>query len=149
MAQAQDQPSSIPIGMGCKPNAREPSGATISGGFALDRVTNYSTEQPSYSSDNRLSPIPPSPGNDMSSYPPLYGNSSIPEQQYDSLYSSFPQAKNMKHTPTSLGWGIQGTDFVKLYKFIVPKGKPPYLELLEKWRPTYQTPIRLYLDEPT
>jgi len=34
-----------------------------------------------------------------------------------------------------------------MYTFIVPKDKLPYLELLEKWTPTYQTPHRMYLNE--
>jgi hypothetical protein len=118
-------------------------------GFALDRVSNTSTDsQPSYSSENCRSPISPSPGNDMS-YSTLYGNNPITQPPYDSSYGSFPQTENVRHTPTSLGWGIKGADFAKLYNFIVPKGKLPYLELLEKWTPTYQTPSKVYLDEPT
>jgi len=115
------------------------------GGFALDRVSNNSTDSQPSSYD--FSPISPSQINDMSSYP-LYGGNPLSSQQYDSSYTSLQQTDNTRHTPTSLNWGVKAADFVKLYKFIVPKSKLPYLELLEKWTPTYQTPLRVYLDEP-
>jgi hypothetical protein len=70
-------------------------------------------------------------------------------QQYDSSlsYPYFPQPET-RHTPSSLGWP-RGTDLVKLYKFIVPKGKLPYFQLQERFIPTYETPQRVYLDELT
>ncbi|KAN0098420.1 hypothetical protein V8E51_014083, partial [Hyaloscypha variabilis] len=114
----------------------------------LDRVSNVASGAPTAFSDNFFSPIPPSPINNMSSYSQLYGGNPLPSQSYDSSYSSFQQTENVRYTPSSLEWGPQGVDFVKLYKFIVPKGKLPYLELLDKWTPTYQTPVRVYLDEP-
>ena len=119
----------------------------MQGGFALDRVSNTSTDSQSFSDDNCFSPIPPSPITDMSSYSQLYGGNPLPSQQYDSSYSSFQQTEDVRYTPSSLEWGPQAADFVKLYKFIVLKGKLPYLELLEKWTPTYQTPRRVYLDD--
>jgi hypothetical protein len=61
--------------------------------------------------------------------------------------SSFQQTDNMRHTPNSLEWGTKGIDFVRLYKFIVPKGKQPYFQLLDEWTPTYETPLKVYLDE--
>jgi len=50
-------------------------------------------------------------------------------------------------TPTSLGWKID-TSLLKLYKFLVAKGKEPYFELLPEWTATYETPSRVYLDKP-
>ncbi|PMD46096.1 hypothetical protein L207DRAFT_388633, partial [Hyaloscypha variabilis F] len=51
-----------------------------------------------------------------------------------------------RHTPTSLGWS-RPSDYVKLYKFIVPLKGRPYLELLQQWTPTSTTPEKVYLDE--
>jgi len=62
-------------------------------------------------------------------------------------YPYFPQPET-RHTPSSLGWP-PGTDFVKLYKFFVPKGKLPYFQLQERYTPTSQTPQRVHLDEST
>jgi hypothetical protein len=63
-----------------------------------------------------------------------------------SSYGDFQQPEAVRHTPSSLGWS-QATELVKLYKFILPKGKLPYFELLEKFTPTYETSDRVYLDE--
>jgi hypothetical protein len=103
------------------------------------------------SNDDYLSQIPHPPR--ISNFSPssqLYDGNPLPSQSYDPSYISFQQAdlENARHTPRSLEWGPHGADFVKLYKFVVPKGKLPYLELLDKWTPTYQTPRRVYLDEP-
>ncbi|KAE9378203.1 hypothetical protein N431DRAFT_174978 [Stipitochalara longipes BDJ] len=125
-------------------------GYQMHGGLALDRVSNTSTDsqsQPSFSDDHCFPPNTPSPISNMSSYPLFYGSNPVPSQQYDSSYGSFQQTEVERHTPTSLNWGLKSADFVKLYKFIVPKGKLPYLELLENWTPTYQTPYKVYLDE--
>ena len=121
-------------------------GFQMNGGFALDRESNASSiSQLSYSSGDCLS-IPTSPVDNMP-YSPVYENNSQPPQQYHSSYNGyFQQTESVRHTPSSLGWS-QGTELVKLYKFIVPKGKLPYFELLEKWTPTYNTPTRVYLDE--
>jgi hypothetical protein len=84
------------------------------------------------------------------SYTPMYTNNSFaPEspQQFDSSYGIFKQPESVRHTPSSLGWP-PGTKLVNVYKFVVPKGKPPYFDLLEKFAPTYETPARVYLDEP-
>jgi hypothetical protein len=60
----------------------------------------------------------------------------------------FPQTENVRHTLSSLGW-VHGTktELLKLYAFVVLRGKEPYFELLERWTPTYETPLRVYLDE--
>jgi hypothetical protein len=122
-------------------------GYRLSGGFPLDRLSNTSSDsQPSFSSDHCLSPLPHSPADNMSC-PPVFGSNSMPPQQFDSSMGYFQQTEP-KHTPSSLGWP-PGTDFVKLYKFIVQKGKLPYFQLREKWTPTYETPQKVYLDEPT
>lgn len=88
--------------------------------------------------------IPTSPVNSMPHGP--YDGNYLPPQQHDSSFGSFQQTENVRHTPSSLGWS-QGTELVKLYRFIVPKGKMPYLQLLDEWTPTYETPERVYLDE--
>jgi hypothetical protein len=82
------------------------------------------------------------------SYTPGYENGALaPNQQYETAYSYYTPAENVRHTPSSLRW-TQGTDLLNLYKFIVPKGKLPYFELLETFTPTYDTPTRVFLDEP-
>ncbi len=52
-----------------------------------------------------------------------------------------------KPTPKSLGWTLVA-ETLKLYRFIVPKGKEPYFELLPNLQVTAQNPERVYLDEP-
>ena len=96
-----------------------------------------------FSSEHCFS-IPTSPVSSMPHGP--YEGNYLPTQQHDSSFGSFQQTENVRHTPSSLGWS-QGTELVKLYRFIVPKGKMPYFQLLEKWTPTYETPPRVYLDE--
>jgi hypothetical protein len=105
------------------------------------------------SNDSYFSPIPPSPINDTyssSPYSQFYGGNPLPSLPYDFSYSSSQQVEleNVRDTPRSLEWGHQADDFLKLYKFVVPNGKLPYLELLDKWTPTYQTPRKVYLDDP-
>jgi hypothetical protein len=122
------------------------AGFQMNGGIALERnvsnASSNSTSQLSSSSDNCLSPV------DDMTYPLEYESNPLPPQQYDSSFYYPQQTENARHTPTSLGWP-RGTDFVKLYKFIVPKGKLPYFQLQERFTPTYETPQRVYLDEST
>jgi hypothetical protein len=133
----------------------------VSLGYYSD-VKNPQTSAVSYLSENCLS-IPPSPVSNIGYYPDFgdpepkpttsdpYENSrpSNPRssQQFYSSDGYFQQPEDLKHTPSSLGW-IPKLELFKLYKFVVPKGQLPYLELLEKWTPTYDTPSRVYLDEP-
>lgn len=125
-------------------------GYQMNHGHAMDRFSNASSEsQPSRSSEHCFSPIPPSPLDDMSYQPDYQSTYSLPSHSYNSSIGNFQQTDNVRNTPTSLEWGIRGADLVKLYKFIVPKGKSPYFELLGKWTPTYETPILVHLDEPT
>jgi hypothetical protein len=107
------------------------------GGEPLDRqLSNASSvsEMP-YSSSTCFSSMPTSPNT-------MY---SLNTQLYDP--GQFPQSENVKYTPSSLGW-THGTKLLSLYSFVVPKGKDPYLDLLEDWTPTYETPLRVYLDQP-
>jgi hypothetical protein len=68
--------------------------------------------------------------------------------------ASFPTADSMygvgsetiRYTPRTLGW-THGTELLKLYSFVVPKGKEPYFEL-QGWTPTTETPSKVYLDTP-
>jgi hypothetical protein len=55
--------------------------------------------------------------------------------------------KNHRHTTTTLGW-LPNSDLLSLYKFVVPKSKEPYFELMDPWVPTPETPSWVYLDEP-
>jgi len=114
----------------------------------LDRQSNASsTSQVSYSSENCLSSIPTSP---ETMYSPKYEypNNNLTTQQYDSsLPGHYSQSENVRYTPSYLGW-THGTELLKLYTFVVPKGQDPYLEL-GNWTPTYETPLRVYLDQPT
>lgn len=50
-----------------------------------------------------------------------------------------------RHTPSSLGWP-PGTDFLKLYSFLVTRREEPRFELLHNWTPTRSTPRVVYLD---
>jgi hypothetical protein len=69
-----------------------------------------------------------------------------PQQQYNSSSGGFQQNDNVRPTPSSLGWA-KGTEIIKLYTFMMPKGQSPYLRLQDKWTPTYETPAKVYLDE--
>jgi hypothetical protein len=112
----------------------------------MDRTnsnTSSASQLSTFSSEHCFS-IPTSPVNNMPRGP--YEGNYLPTQQQDSSFGSFQQTENVRHTPSSLGWS-QDTELVKLYRFIVPKGKMPYFQLLEKWTPTYQTPTRVYLNE--
>jgi hypothetical protein len=73
-------------------------------------------------------------------------NPYFPQQQYNSSSGGFQQIDNVRHTPSSLGWA-KDTELLKLYTLTIPKGQLPYLQLLEKWTPTYETPVKVYLDE--
>jgi hypothetical protein len=57
------------------------------------------------------------------------------------------QGANQHPTPKSLGW-TSDTELPKLYKFVVTKGKDPYLELLPSFTATRETPNKVYLDTP-
>jgi hypothetical protein len=77
-----------------------------------------------------------------------YANNPLAAQQYDSsLTGHYSQSENVRYTPSSLGW-THGTELLRLYTFVVPKGLEPYLDLLQDWTPTYETPFRVYLDHP-
>jgi hypothetical protein len=88
-----------------------------------------SISEMSYSSSTCFSSMPTSPNT-------MY---SLNTQPYD--------PENVKYTPSSLGW-THGTKLLSLYSFVVPKGQDPYLDLIEEWTPTYETPLRVYLDQP-
>jgi len=94
-----------------------------------------SISEMSYSSSTCFSSMPTSPDT-------IY---SLNTQPYDP--GQYPQSENVKYTPSSLGW-THGTKLLSLYSFVVPKGQDPYLDLLEDWTPTYETPLRVYLDQP-
>lgn len=57
-------------------------------------------------------------------------------------------SNSMKATPSSLGWAPE-SELLRLYKFIVPKGKEPYLELLQGYQICFNVPQRVYLDPPS
>jgi len=99
---------------------------TAYGGFALDREHN------SPPSPNSIAPLP------------------IPSSYYSNIYGTYSDnistSGSIRPTPTSLGWS-RPSELVKLYNFVVPKGKEPYLQLKDNWTPTYETPTKVFLDE--
>ena len=95
-----------------------------------------------------------SPGNyENSSYATDYAGAAFSSVSFDNPSSSpsqYPYPKNHDNarvTPTTLGW-TPDTQLWKVYKFVVVKGKEPYLELLPGCNVTYETPMRVYLDHP-
>jgi hypothetical protein len=117
------------------------------GGEPLDRqLSNASSvSEMSTSSSNGLSSMPPSPD---TMYSPKFEFNPLNTQPYDlSLPGCYSQSENVTYTPSSLGW-TYGTELLRLYTFVVPKGQEPYLELLENRVPTYETPFRVFLDQP-
>ncbi|KAM3075086.1 hypothetical protein ACMFMG_007456 [Clarireedia jacksonii] len=135
------------------------------GGWCMDREMNYSnqsndssqsrssgayyTPQPSsplmpYEHDSQLSQLSQQ---DEAKYAPTTYDNYTTTSQY--IVQSAPiQQRIFKWTPSSLGW-TPNTDLWKLYKFIVPKGKEPYLELLPGLVVYGDTPSRVYLDPPS
>jgi len=104
-----------------------------------------SVSEMSTSSSNGLSSMPPSPD---TMYSPKFEFNPLNTQPYDlSLPGRYSQSENVTYTPSSLGW-TYGTELLRLYTFVVPKGQEPYLELLENRVPTYETPFRVFLDQP-
>jgi hypothetical protein len=125
----------------------------INGGLPLDRdqaLSNDSSISEGSFSSNYLSP-PTSPLDNMSYSTTNYVYEShefSQQQQFDSSpLTGQLLPESVKYTPTLLGW-THNTELVKLYTFIVPKSREPYLQLREKWTPTYETPNRVYLDQP-
>jgi hypothetical protein len=85
-----------------------------------------------------------SPGWDRKIYPSGLQNYSIPPHHHRPSFDYLQESKSVRNGPSSLRW-TPGTDFVKLYKFIMPKGKSPDFELQEKWTPAFGTPLKVYL----
>jgi hypothetical protein len=108
----------------------------------------------------------PSPNTDYATMSP-YGTSPQPyeyDQNYtlssqpvrNVSYSSYRKPENCvgqlaenvlpsRHTPSSLKWRLN-SDLLKLYSFIVTRGKEPYFELLPRWTATQATPQIVHLD---
>ncbi|PQE05760.1 egg shell protein [Rutstroemia sp. NJR-2017a BVV2] len=78
--------------------------------------------------------------------PTTYDNYTTRPSTYEQ--SAPTQQSIVKWTPLSLGW-TPNTDLWKLYKFIVPKGREPYLELLPGLVVYDNTPSRVFLDPPS
>lgn len=57
------------------------------------------------------------------------------------------EAPEEKHTPSSLGWS-HDTQPPAGYKLIMPRNKEPYLELDRDFEATFDTPRRVYFDQP-
>jgi hypothetical protein len=147
---------------GCDANKQTPGGP-IAGGVYMCRTQSGASNESWDSqgsaitcvSEHRLSnPESPAYMSGMDCYSqyegikpdPLKLNPYYPQQQYNSSYGGFQQTDNVRPTPFSLGWA-KGTELAKLYTFTVPKGKLPYLQLQDKWTPTYETPAKVFLDE--
>ena len=69
-----------------------------------------------------------------------YFESSSPLEHSNSDWST------SRATPSSLGW--IDNSLLKVYKFVVQRGKEPYFELLPGCCVTSDTPARVYLDTP-
>jgi hypothetical protein len=63
------------------------------------------------------------------------------------LQNSDPYQQDRLDTPSTLNWHLR-PDLIKLYAFVVKKGKKPYFELLPEWTPTYGQPEIVNLDKP-
>ena len=90
------------------------------------------------------SPVPLCEGDNLSNtqyYNRQYLESNPPLQDSDS-----DRGNLYRPTPTSLKW--LDTDLLSLYKFVVPKGKEPYFELLPSYFVSSETPEIVYLDHP-
>lgn len=55
-------------------------------------------------------------------------------------------SQKIRPTPSSLGWS--DSSFLVLYKFVVPKGREPFFDLLSGNFATADTPTTVYLDFP-
>ncbi|PQE30268.1 C2H2 finger domain-containing protein [Rutstroemia sp. NJR-2017a WRK4] len=136
------------------------------GGWSMDRRMNYSDQSnassQSYSSGTVYTPLSSSPSmsydyeSPQQSQPSYQDEADYTPTTYDN-YTTRPstyeqsapiQQSIVKWTPLSLGW-TPNTDLWKLYKFIVPKGKEPYLELLPGLVVYDNTPSRVFLDPPS
>jgi hypothetical protein len=76
--------------------------------------------------------------------PPVYDGHSLGQT---SSASPGRHCHDRRETPSTLGWA-QDSVLVKLYTFVVMKGKESYLELQSDYRVTPETPGRVYLDTP-
>ncbi|KAE9376597.1 hypothetical protein N431DRAFT_367711, partial [Stipitochalara longipes BDJ] len=74
-----------------------------------------------------------------------FGNSSIP-QEYSFSTTFYTESESMGPSLATLGW-CHDTEMLKLYTFVLECGEP-FFELLPQWDPTYETPSRVYLDQP-
>jgi hypothetical protein len=74
-----------------------------------------------------------------------FGLDSLPNTLSPEVPTSTP---GVKYTPSSLDWppNTDVRDLLKLYNFVVQKGKEPYFELQPPWTASQQTPERVYLD---
>lgn len=138
-----------------------PSPTPVSGmgGWAMNR--NYSdkssTSTQSRSSGDFYSPAGSSPSMSYelnTSQSPRYYDDGY-SQEYNNYTTASPSherslqmsSSSVKSTPSSLDWSPK-TELLRLYKLIVPKGKEPYLELLPGYQACYNTPQRVFLDQP-
>jgi hypothetical protein len=62
-------------------------------------------------------------------------------------FTQYVEDESAKYTPATLRW-IHDTELLSLYTFNVPKQGEPFFELHSPWSPTFQTPRRVYLDQP-
>ncbi|QSZ36788.1 hypothetical protein DSL72_006671 [Monilinia vaccinii-corymbosi] len=137
-----------------------PTPASAMGGWAMNR--NYS-DQSSASTQSRSSGDFYSPISTSSSMSHELNISKSPQyhddaysQDYNNYTPSSPGLESglsshnssIKLTPSSLGWPPD-TEFLRLYKLIVPKGKEPYLELLPGYQACYNRPQQVFLDPPS
>ncbi|CAD6444705.1 dedf643d-e780-4689-a075-725ca4ab91fb [Sclerotinia trifoliorum] len=129
-------------------------------GLAMSR--NYSN-QSSISTQSRSSEdfyLPISSSSSMSFDWNVSDSSQHHDDGYNQGYNNYTTASHslerslsshsnfMKATPSSLGWAPE-SELLRLYKFIVPKGKEPHLELRQGYQICFNVPQRVYLDPPS
>lgn len=72
-----------------------------------------------------------------------YDNHTVSSSSIEKNFSVL--SSSVKSTPSTLGWSSKAEQ-LSLYKFIVPKGKEPYFELLPGYQVCYNTPHQIFLD---
>jgi hypothetical protein len=109
--------------------------ATMSSSYDEPSMFDYEGENsPAYTTEySAASSI--SPGSFGQSYPASFGR------------HEHEHREKHRETPSTLGWA-QDSVLVKLYTFIVNKGREPYLQLQSEYRVTKETPQKVYLDRP-
>jgi hypothetical protein len=131
---------------------------------AIDMTRNESHDSAYFSTasencDNAYYQTPSPAAMSFVNWPPVcYGNDQVSAQQcvHPQYLESSPSGATNKpepessprETPSSLGWTRDEKLFKPFYKFVIPKGKPPYFQLLGDRYFAPCTPEKVFLDSP-